>query len=412
MPGISQAAPLISGILVIDKTQYGVSRAYRFIGLVFLLKICYVSDVSNWHIGRWAGFFARRGHQIDIITWNPEINPDLKNFVSESCVHVLEKPVASAGMVGRLKNFSSMRGKLRSVLAEINPDIVHAHTAGSYAWMAMLSGFHPYVVTPWGDDIFVDARRSAFARIMTGLALRRATLVTTDGYHVKDVLLRKFRVKPDRLEVVIFGVDLRRFEALPEQSAARAGLGIRDGQIVISTRTLAPIHDVETFVRAMPLILKGHPRTRFVVVGDGVNKPRLVELANETGVANAVIFTGRVDPKTVVDLLAASDVYVSSSVSDAGLAGSTAEAMACGLPVVHADNADNRFWASGGDGGFVFPNGDATELAGHVTRLLEDQALRTRAGSRNRSVIAEQYNYDVEMAKMEDIYRRVSTAAS
>lgn len=375
------------------------------------MRITYLSDTSNWHIGRWAGFFAKRGHDVSIITWNPEINADLKHFLDVSAVRVVEKRASGSGPAARVQNYVSLRREVRRLLKDLRPDVVHAHTSGSYAWMAMLSGFRPYIVTPWGDDILIDAVRSKFAHYMTGLALRRAALVTTDGYHVQTVI-KDYGLPAERIPLIMFGVNMRRFNGARDRNTVRAELGLRDEPVIVSTRTLAPIHDVERFVRAMPLIKEQAPAVRFVVVGDGVQRERLEGLTAELGVTDAVKFTGRVDEKTLSGLLLAADIYVSSSVSDAGLASSTAEAMACGLPVVHADNADNREWVSDGNGGFVFPNGDAMALAEAVVRLLKDPALRERAGKHNRSEIERRNNYETEMAKMEDLYRRVSTAAS
>jgi glycosyltransferase involved in cell wall biosynthesis len=55
-----------------------------------------------------------------------------------------------------------------------------------------------------------------------------------------------------------------------------------------------------------------------------------------------VQFLGRIPHEAMPDLLTQADIYVSTSLSDAGISASTAEAMACGLPVIVTDTGENR----------------------------------------------------------------------
>ena len=107
-------------------------------------------------------------------------------------------------------------------------------------------------------------------------------------------------------------------------------------------------------------------------------------------------------------LLRASDIYVSTSRMDAGLAASTAEAMAVGLPVVQTDNSDNAYWTPNGEGGILVPNSDSAALSRGVIRLLGNAAERKKMGARNRQKIIEEYNMDKEMSKIENEYKRLA----
>jgi glycosyltransferase involved in cell wall biosynthesis len=107
-------------------------------------------------------------------------------------------------------------------------------------------------------------------------------------------------------------------------------------------------------------------------------------------------------------LLRASDVYVSTSKMDAGLATSTAEAMAIGLSVAQTDNSDNAYWTPNGEGGLLVPNGDPVALADAVICLLGDVALSRGMGERNRQMVIKEYNIDTEMSRIESQYIRLS----
>jgi glycosyltransferase involved in cell wall biosynthesis len=121
-------------------------------------------------------------------------------------------------------------------------------------------------------------------------------------------------------------------------------------------------------------------------------------------VLDFVKFAGRIGENDMPVYLASSDVYVSTSLSESGLAASTAEAMACGLPVINTDTGDIGRWLTQGEGGFIIPPGDAGSLAEKVISVLTDDGMREKAGQVNRRVIVERLNYFTEMAAMETIY--------
>ena len=368
------------------------------------MNICYLADARAEHTRRWTRYFALKGHRVDLITLNPDVLPDYEPVR----LHIVRKPQGSSGILSRMRNLPSVLAGVRRIIRNVRPDVLHAHSAGGYAWLAMVAGFHPYLVTPWGTDILVDARRSRWNRFLTTKALRRADLITCDAYHVKDEMVR-IGLLADKIRIVFFGTDMARFDRPADAASKPPEQSIpQNSHTVISTRTQTPIHDIETFVRSVPLVQQTLPGTRFVLVGDGSERRQLEELVAELGVSESVRFVGYVDEEEMVRWLQAADVYVSTSLEDAGLAASTAEAMACGLSVVVTDNADNRKWVEDGAGGFVVPMRNPEVLADRVIRLLMDDEMRAEFGRLNRQVIEERNNYVTEMGRMEAIYEELA----
>jgi L-malate glycosyltransferase len=366
------------------------------------VRIYLLSDTSAPHTRRWARWFARRGHEVHVVSFNQKGLPGYE----PALVHAIWKPRFGNTLIERGLKTPIILARLRGLFKRYPPDIVHAHSAGGYAWTTMASGFRPYVVTPWGTDLLVDVERSRVNRWLTGLALRRAALVTTDGFHFVEIL-RRLGVPEKGILVHTFGTDIHHFCPGPDEGE-RQILGFKDGPLVISTRTLNPVHDVETFVRALPAIHTAFPSAQYVIVGDGTERTRLEALATNLDVRSVTQFTGMVEEDRMCRLLRASDVYVSTSRMDAGLAGSTAEAMAIGLPVVQTDNSDNAYWTPHGEGGFLVPNGDPVALAGAVIRLLGDVEERRRMGGRNRQKVINEYNMDTQMSQVENEYKCLS----
>jgi len=105
--------------------------------------------------------------------------------------------------------------------------------------------------------------------------------------------------------------------------------------------------------------------------------------------------------------LKSADIYVSTSLSESGLAASTAEAMACELPVINTDTGDINLWIKDGKGGFIVPTKNPEVLAEKIVYLLRNDDERKKLGKNNRKVIEERNNYYKEMEKMEEIYKKI-----
>ena len=100
--------------------------------------------------------------------------------------------------------------------------------------------------------------------------------------------------------------------------------------VVISTRTLNPIHDVITTVKSVKTVVTKNPSIKYFIASDGAQREYLEEYIRENDFTkNQYFFPGYMTTSQMVDYLSASDIYVSTSLADAGLAASTAESNEC-----------------------------------------------------------------------------------
>lgn len=363
------------------------------------MRLFLLADAAAPHTRRWAKWFALKGHEVHLISFNSESLMDYEPVT----VHFVWKSKGISSLVPRIFKMISIILQIRKIMKKFPPDIIHAHSAGGYAWAAKLIGFKPYVITPWGTDLMIDINNSKINYWLTSKSLLTADLVTTDGFHFLPIL-EGLGVKKNRIYLHTFGTNVNHFCPSNNQSE-RQILGLdSECPVVISTRTLNPVHDVETFIRAIPLTHKGAPSAKFIIVGDGVERARFEELVCELGVEQITTFVGMVEEGRMLRLLQASNIYVSTSKMDAGLAASTAEAMAVGLPVVQTKNSDNEYWTPHGIGGLLVPNEDPIAVADALINLIKDQTLRSSMGKHNRSKVIKEYNTDVEMSRIEDQY--------
>lgn len=142
---------------------------------------------------------------------------------------------------------------------------------------------------------------------------------------------------------------------------------------------------------------------RFVLIGDGLERESLQNLAAELGIAERIIFTGEVPFSEVVRYLKAADVFGFASVTETqGLV--TMEALAAGLPVVAVDASGTRDIVEDGEQGYLVPN-DADALADSIIRLFDSPETMKKFRSK---ALKKAKEYDVKNCTRQllDVYKQ------
>jgi glycosyltransferase involved in cell wall biosynthesis len=199
--------------------------------------------------------------------------------------------------------------------------------------------------------------------------------------------------------IVLPWVDAREMEkfvkkAKEERSTFRERFNWRtDDLIVISTRMHEKIYNVETLIRAIPIVLRNVPNVRFLLLGGGSLTWKLKSMVHELGVQEAVQFIGFVPHDEIFYYLKNSDIYVSTSLSD-GTSASLLEAMISGLACLVSNIPGNREWIYDGENGILFPVRDHEKLAQKIILLAEDKNLRKKLGEKASITVRERANWE------------------
>lgn len=359
------------------------------------MKICFVGDAGSVHMQRWVTYFANKGHEVCLISprpWSGDVpkNIDLRVLKMINGVRFVNIPLTVI--------------QIARILKKLSPDILHAHHVTSSGFWSALCGFHPYVLTAWGSDIVIQPKKSRLVKWKAMFALKTADMITCDADHMVDRMVELGSTR-EKIKVIYFGVDTKKFNACHLDKNFREKLDIaKDSPVVISLRSLNPIYDLESLIKAVPHVLDHVPEAKFVIVGNGEQREYLEDLANTLGISGSVKFIGAISSNEMPIYLASSDVYVSTSLSDAGLAASTAEAMASQLPTVITDFGDNGLWVKEGRGGYLVPLRSPEIVAERIVCLLNDKDMRKEFGRFNREVIEQRNDYYREMDKVEQSY--------
>jgi glycosyltransferase involved in cell wall biosynthesis len=352
------------------------------------VRIAFLSIGGHIHTERWLGYFVQRGHEVHLITVQPEP-------LDGVTVHDLR-----SGIPFKPLHYAVGVPRLRRYLRRIDPDLFHVHFLQGYGYWSAFAKFRPMALTVWGDDVYEAPQRSALRRWLSRLALTRADLVTGDS---RDILaaVGELGADPAKLHEINWGVDFDRFRPISGAAFRRRWDIAPDAPVLISLRSFSrPYYNIERILAMLPALLEREPRAVAVFAAyDGDAEP-LRERAEALGVAASLRFVGRIPHAELPEALAAADVYLSIPSLDATSV-SLLEAMACGKAIVASALPSNAEWIEDGVNGHLIEAEDAEALLARSLELLGDRERRERFGERCRDIVRARAGYRENMRKME-----------
>jgi phosphatidylinositol alpha-1,6-mannosyltransferase len=220
-------------------------------------------------------------------------------------------------------------------------------------------------------------------------AVRREVLRSARGFFPVSErtaeLLRASGVASERIEVVHNGVDPRRFRPQPAGDL-RAELGIA-GPMLLTVARLVRRKGIDTVLYALPSLLARTPELSYVIVGDGADRERLEQLAQQLAVSKRVRFVRRAGDE-LVRYYNACDLFVMPAREEPGdIEGFGLvflEAGACGKPVIGASAGGVVDAIVEGVTGQLVAADDPDALSAAVTALLADPERAASLGRNGR----------------------------
>ena len=296
----------------------------------------------------------------------------------------------------------ALRRDLRRVLRDIRPDVVHAGSIQTTAFLTALAGFRPLVSMSWGSDLLKDADRSPAWRWATRFTLDRSAVLVGDCRAVRDKAAA-FGFPAERVVLFPWGVDLRQFtpRADPAPTTLRNRLGWEDCFVLLCLRSWEPIYGVDVVARAFVRAARQDDRLRLMLMGNGSQAGRLRQILSD--VQERVYFGGQVSQPDLPEIYRSADLYLSASHSD-GSSVSLLEAMACGLPGLVSAIPGNREWIEPEENGWLFADGSVEALERGLLRAAQEKDALRRMGAQARQVTEARANWEANFPRLLEAY--------
>lgn len=295
---------------------------------------------------------------------------------------------------------------LRRLVVERGIDIVHSHdykTDLLALLLAWRTGAIPLAtVHNWCG---LTARERLLYYPADKYLLRAFPLVIAVSQQIREELER-CRVRPERIQTLLNGVDVVKFRREPTVAAsARAELGMGPEHVVIgAVGRLEGEKRYDVLIDAMAALRHRCPQLRLVLVGEGSWRPRLEALAAQSGLQNRCTLLGyRCD---VVRVSQAFDLFVQSS-DDEGTSNALLEAMALEIPIVATDVGGTSELISDDVHALLVRPGDVRTLAAAVEQTVArpfSTRMRVRAA---RERVEGPLSFAARNHALEAIYERL-----
>lgn len=267
--------------------------------------------------------------------------------------------------------------------------------------------------------VIASERNTEYTRSRTHYLALKATqplfdVMVANSVSGKNFNIRTLGLADSRIEVVHNGVDVERFK--PDRATGlafreRLGIGPETPLIgMVGSYKRQKAQDV--FLRMAAKVRQEIPGAHFVLVGEPVRddfeetsryQSEVQQLAGSLRIADCVRFVGnQQDMKAVYNACDATALLSRRE----GTPNVVLESMACGVPVIATDIADNALIIVSGKTGFVVPREDHEAAAVGAKRILRDAAFRREMSENARRHACENFSLRVAASKLETIYTR------
>ncbi len=314
--------------------------------------------------------------------------------------------------------------RLTDVAERVKPDILHAHSPALNAVPALRVGRRMgipvvYEVRAFWEDAAVDhgthsewGPRYRAVRSLETFALKRAHHITTICEGLRDDIIAR-GIPAARVTVIPNAVDINAFRlgGVPDETL-RARLGLTGATVIGFIGSFYAYEGLDLLLDAMPEILAVRPEARILLVGGGPQEAALKGLAQRIGVADKVVFTGRVAHSEVrsyydlVDILA----YPRRSMRLTELVTplKPLEAMAQGRLLVASDVGGHRELIENGKTGILFRAGSVSSLASALVNLASDRSNWPHMCAAGRRFVESERNWTASVSRYLPVFEQLA----
>jgi len=307
--------------------------------------------------------------------------------------------VRSLGLDLKRTPFVRLVARLRDLLREVQPDILHTHLyhPNLYGRLASLGlGLKGVVASVHNSYTRVKVHRCLWNFFLSGITDK--VLVSSpqvwQDVHTWD------RVPAGKLEVFPYGIRLTDLEVSPAPATIRAELGI-SGFVLGVVGRLEEQKGHRYLLEALPEIIPEIPDLTVLLVGEGKEGAALRNLVQELGLGSRVHFLGT--RRDLPRLFLAMDLFVQPSLWE-GLPLTLLMAMGAGLPVVGTRVSGITDVVEDGRNGMLVAPGDSQALTQAIIALYQRPETRRRLGDAARRTVAEKHSQEAMLRHLEHIY--------
>ncbi len=350
------------------------------------MKICYLSDINSAHTKKWCKYFVDNGHDVYVISLRKGEYPGAKVYSLEVDDSIRNKESGS----GKFEYLKKIK-KIKKIVHEIKPDLLHAHYASSYGLFGALCNYHPYIISLWGSDILLFPKQGIIQRNIIKYNFKKADMIFSTSRYMENEAV-KYTNKP--IEITPFGIDFNIFNNKNIRNEDEVVIGI--------VKALEQVYGIDYLIKAFNKIINKYPdkNIKLKILGEGTQSGSLRELVDELEINDNVEFLKPTNLEGVSDFYNKINIAVFPSISESfGVA--VIEAQACGVPVIVSDIPAFNETTIPGKTSLICRIKDVDTIVDAVEKLVLNKAFYKEM-SKNAEIFVKE-NFDVN-----EIFKRIN----
>ena len=361
------------------------------------IKILLLSDSHSEHTEKWALGLASRGIKIGLFSFNKASYNWFENIENITLLHETDNTVNAKKNRTKFQYIQYV-SNLKKAIREFQPDILHAHYATSYGLIGALSGFHPYIISVWGEDVYKFPNASGLHKSLLKYNLKKADEILSTSDIMRNET-RKYTHKD--IMVTPFGVDTDVFRKKEVKKD-------KDTFYIGTIKAIEDKYGIKYIIEATKILKQRikNKKLKVLLIGPGTKIDHYKGVVKAEGLTEEVEILGRIPFDEVSNYHNLLDVFLNVSVDDSESFGvAVVEAMACETPVIVSDVGGLKEVVDHGEYGIVVKKENAEEIATAVEKIINDENYVKIITKKARQNVLEKYDFNVCLDKMIHIYK-------
>ncbi|MBE0426207.1 MAG: glycosyltransferase [Nitrospirae bacterium] len=257
-----------------------------------------------------------------------------------------------------------------------------------------------------GSDINDFAQYNFFNNYLTRKCLEESQYVLTTSKDLENKI-KIFNNKPIQVRTFYRGIDISNFQNIPPRVSLLKGLQLNPDKIyILFIGRLIYDKGIYELAEAFNIIAKRYPDIDLILIGEEIEKEKLIAKFRDYGILNRVIFKGIIQYSEVAKYMKVSNLLVLPTWAE-GLPNVVMEAMAVGLPVVATDVGGIPEVLENEVTGLSVPAKNVEKLIEAIIRMIEDRDLRENCIKNAKNLIYEKFDVKKNVHQLYDLLQEV-----
>ena len=213
----------------------------------------------------------------------------------------------------------------------------------------------------------------------------------------KKDIVEEFLVDPEKIEVILNGIDIRKF--IPNPSTL-----FIENKIITTASADIPLKGLKYLILALPNIIKVFPKTSLTVIGRSPSDSKLRKLITDLSLEDKIAFRSGITEEEIVNLYHSSEIAVIPSLYE-GFGFGAGEAMACGIPLIstHSGGLEEVV----GDSAVKILPASTEEIESAVIKLFSNPDRKTELSKMGRERMEKMFDWHIAAKSYENAFKEV-----